>query len=141
LLSALGARALWTGALLGSLFLVSGISGAAALLMLFRVSDEERHALARWDLAAIGLELLLIALWIVGLATGGAAGRDAARLVLRGAYTAPFWTLVVAAGLVIPALLELLERRRGLPFTPAAPALVLAGGFALRFILVAAGQA
>jgi formate-dependent nitrite reductase membrane component NrfD len=141
LLSTLGARALWSSALLGPLFLVSGLSTGAAFMMLFPVSVEERHALARLDLVAIGLELALLALFLVGLSTGSAAARDAAGLVLGGAFTAQFWTLVVAAGLLVPALLELLEARLGLRFTAAAPALVIAGGFALRWILVAAGQA
>ena len=141
LLSTLGARALWSSALLGPLFLVSGVSTGAALMMLFPVSDEERHALGRWDLAAIGIELLLIALWLVGLATSGAAARDAAALVLGGRFTAQFWTIVVAAGLFVPALLEALEARLALRFTLAAPALVLVGGFAMRWVLVAAGQA
>ncbi|BDG06043.1 NrfD/PsrC family molybdoenzyme membrane anchor subunit [Anaeromyxobacter oryzae] len=140
LLSTLGARALWGSALLGPLFLVSGLSTGAAFLMLFPVSPGERTALARWDLVAIGGEVLLLALFLVGLSTGGAAGRAAAELLLGGAFTAPFWALVVIAGLAVPALLEALEARLHLRSTLAAPALVLAGGLALRFILVAAGQ-
>jgi formate-dependent nitrite reductase membrane component NrfD len=140
LLSTLGARALWGSALLGPLFLVSGISSGAALGMLLPVSSEERSFLARADMHAIWLEVALIAFFLVGLATGGAASRAAADLVLGGPYTAPFWALVVIAGLVVPATMELLERRLHLAFAAVAPALVLAGGFALRWILVAAGQ-
>ena len=139
LLSALGARALWGSALLGPLFLVSGISSGAALAMLLPVSAEERSFLGRADVHAMWLELALIAFFLVGLATGGAASREAAALVLGGPYTAPFWALVVIAGLVVPSALELLERRLHAA-TAVAPALVLAGGFALRWILVAAGQ-
>jgi protein NrfD len=140
LLSTLGARALWGSALLGPLFLVSGVSTGAAFLMLFPVSAEERHVLARWDLAAIGVELALLALFLVGLATGDAASRAAAELLLGGRYTAPFWALVVVAGLAVPALLEAIEGRLRLRAIAVAPALVLAGGLALRWILVAAGQ-
>jgi formate-dependent nitrite reductase membrane component NrfD len=139
LLSALGARALWGSALLGPLFLVSGISSGAALAMLLPVSAEERSFLGRADVHAMWLELALIAFFLVGLATGGASSREAAALVLGGPYTAPFWALVVIAGLVVPSALELLERRLHAA-TAVAPALVLAGGFALRWILVAAGQ-
>jgi formate-dependent nitrite reductase membrane component NrfD len=141
LLSTLGARALWSSALLGPLFLVSGFSTGAALLLLFRLSEEERHLLARWDRLAMALELVVLLLFLAGLATSGAAGKAAAGLLLGGAFTAPFWTLVVLAGLVVPSLLAALESRRGLPMTVAQPALVLAGGLALRWILVAAGQA
>jgi formate-dependent nitrite reductase membrane component NrfD len=140
LLSSLGARALWGSALLGPLFLVSGISSGAALAMLLPVTDDERGFLGRADVHAMWLELALIAFFLVGLGTGGAASRAAADLVLGGPYTAPFWALVVVAGLVVPSAMELLERRLHLAVTAVAPALVLAGGFALRWILVAAGQ-
>jgi formate-dependent nitrite reductase membrane component NrfD len=140
LLSTLAARALWSSALLGPIFLVSGLSTGAALLMLFPVSGEERHQLARWDLWAIGVEAVLLGLFLVGLASGTATGQAAAGLLLGGRFTAAFWLLVVGAGLTLPAVLELLEGRRLLRVTPAAPALVLVGGLALRWILVSAGQ-
>ena len=141
LLSTLGARALWNSALLGPLFLVSGLSTGAAFLMLFRITDDERHFLVRWDVLAIGVELALLLLFLVGLGTSDAAGRQAASLILGGPYTAPFWTLVVIVGLLVPALLETLESRLHYRVTAVAPLLVLAGGFALRWIFVAAGQA
>jgi protein NrfD len=140
LLSTLGARALWNSALLGPLFLVSGLSTGAAFLMLFRVTDDERHFLVRWDVLAIGIEFALILLFLVGLTSSDAAGRDAAALLLGGPFTAQFWTLVVIGGLLVPALLETLESRLHYRVTAMAPLLVLAGGFALRWIFVAAGQ-
>ncbi len=141
LLSTLGARALWSSALLGPLFLVSGVSTGAALLLLVPVSAEERHAVGRWDRLAIALELAVLALYLIGLATSGARGSAAAAELLGGAYTAPFFALVVAGGLLVPLLLGTLEARLGLRATLAAPALVLCGGLALRWILVSAGQA
>ena len=140
LLSTLGARALWNSALLGPLFLVSGLSTGAALMMLFRVTDDERHFLVRWDVLAIGIEFALILLFLVGLTSSGAASRDAASLLLGGRFTAQFWTLVVIGGLLVPALLETLESKLHYRMTVIAPLLVLTGGFALRWILVAAGQ-
>jgi formate-dependent nitrite reductase membrane component NrfD len=140
LLSTLGARALWGSALLGPLFLVSGLSTGAALLMLFRVTAEERHFLARWDLLAIGLEVVLLALFLLGLAAGDRQSQGAAALLLGGRFTAQFWALVVIAGLAVPALLEALEARLHLRASWVAPALVLVGGLSLRWILVAAGQ-
>ena len=140
LLSTLGARALWGSALLGPLFLVSGLSTGAALLMLSRVTAEERHFLARWDLVAIGLEVVLLALFLVGLVAGDRQSQGAAALLLGGRFTAEFWALVVIAGLAVPALLEGFEMRLHLRATWVAPALVLLGGLSLRWILVAAGQ-
>jgi protein NrfD len=140
LLSTLGARALWSSALLGPLFLASGLSSGAALLLLFRISPGERRVVARWDLLAMALEAVLLIFFVVGLVTGGAAGKDAARLLIGGRYTAAFWTLVVIAGLAVPSTLEWLESRLHLRATAAAPALVLLGGLSLRWILVVAGQ-
>jgi len=141
LLGTLGARAVWSSAVLGPLFLVSGISTGAAFLMLFPVDHDEHSRLRGWDLAAIGTELALLLLFLLGLTTGGAASRAAADLFLGGAYTAPFWALVVIAGLLVPLVVEALEARRGLKPTLIAPALLLTGGLALRWILVDAGQA
>jgi formate-dependent nitrite reductase membrane component NrfD len=139
LLSTLGARALWSSALLGPLFLVSGLSTGSALMMLFPVSPEERRVLVRWDLLAIGLELAILLLLLAGLSTAGAGGKEAAGLLLGGPFTAQFWTLVVIGGLLAPVLLEALEARSR-RVTAVAPLLVLAGGLALRWIFVAAGQ-
>ena len=139
LLSTLAARALWSSAILGPVFLVSGLSTGAALLMLFPVNQEERHILARWELWALGVEAVLLLLFLVGLASGTASGQAAAGLLLGGPFTAAFWALVVVSGVTLPALLEVLEGRRLVRVTPVAPALVLAGGLALRWILVAAG--
>jgi len=140
LLSTLGARALWTSALLGPLFLASGVSAGAAFLLLFRLSDDERHFVVRWDKLAIGLEVAVLLLFLAGLATSGAAGKEAVGMLLGGPFTSSFWSLVVLAGLAVPFLLETLESRLHLRATAVAPLLVLAGGFALRWIVVAAGQ-
>ncbi len=141
LLSTLGARALWNSALLGPLFLASGLSTGAAFLLLFRLSEDERCLVTRWDKLAMGLEVAVLLLFLVGLATSGVAGKEAAGLLLGGPWTAQFWSLVVIAGLAVPFLLEMLESRLHLRATVVAPLLVLAGGLALRWIMVAAGQA
>lgn len=139
LLGTLVARPLWNSALLGPLFLVSGISTGAALLMLLPLQRGEQHTLARWDTAAIALELLLLALLLLDLG-GGAVSSAAVGSLLGGAWTPVFWSLVVVGGLVVPLLLNGLELRRRLAPTLFAPALVLVGGLALRWVLVAAGQ-
>jgi protein NrfD len=140
LLGSLGARPLWSSAILGPLFLVSGLSTGAAFMMLYALRDEERVALGRADMALIAVELVLMGLWITGLATGGAAAREAVGVILGGPYTAAFWTLVVSLGLLAPLAAEWLELRHGAVPGRLAALLVLAGGFALRWILVYAGQ-
>jgi formate-dependent nitrite reductase membrane component NrfD len=140
LLGALGARPLWSSAILGPLFLVSGLSTGAAFMLLYRLNADERRLAGRADMLLIVAELALIGLWLAGLTTGGAAAREAAGLVLGGRFTAAFWTMVVAVGLLAPLAAEWLEHRHGLVPGRAAAVLVLIGGLALRWIIVAAGQ-
>jgi protein NrfD len=122
------------------LFLASGVSGRAALMML-ALSHSRHRMLLRWDMTAIGLESVLLGLYLLGLASSaGQIGQDAPALFLGGRFTAAFWALVVVAGLGVPLLLDGLERWRRLRPTPVSPALVLVGGLALRWILVLAGQ-
>jgi formate-dependent nitrite reductase membrane component NrfD len=141
LLGTMQARPLWNSAILGPLFLASGLSTGAAFLLLWRLSKEERMALGRMDMGLIVAELVLLGLWILGLATGGAAARAAVWNILGGPWTAAFWTLVVAMGLVTPLVAEWLEHRHGVAPGRLAAVFVLIGGFALRWILVYAGQA
>lgn len=141
LLGTLSARLLWSSALLGPLFMVSGFSTGAALLLLAKPDGEEHPLVARWDAVAIAVELGLLVVMLLAFASGGAPQRAAAEPLLGGSFTPQFWGLVVIAGLIAPLILELVELRRHSKPTFAAPALVLVGGFALRAILVAAGQA
>jgi formate-dependent nitrite reductase membrane component NrfD len=128
--------------LLGPLFLVSGVSTGAAFMMLFRLAHDEHATLRRWDVAAIGLEIVLLGMFFVELAAnGGQKGRAAAALFFGGGYTAVFWALVVITGLLTPLVLEVAEAKKGLRPALLAPALLLVGGLSLRWILVIAGQA
>jgi len=140
LLGTMAARPLWNSSLLGPLFLTSGLSTGAALLLLLRLDGPERSFLGRADRGLILLELLLLGLWMIGLATGGALSRSALWLLLGGPYTAAFWSMVVALGLLVPLAGELIESRHGILPGRAAALLVLTGGLALRWILVYAGQ-
>jgi formate-dependent nitrite reductase membrane component NrfD len=140
LLGTMAARPLWNSAILGPLFLVSGISTGAAFMLLYKLADKERKLLSRVDMGLIMVELLVIGIWLLGLASGGAASRDAVALFFGGPYTAAFWTMVVALGLVAPFLGELIEIRHKVVPGRMLAGLVLVGGFALRWIVVYAGQ-
>ena len=60
---------------------------------------------------------------------------------MGGSYTLAFWVLFVGIGLLIPMVLELLEIS-GVSKSLAmlAPVLVLVGGYALRHVVMDAGQ-
>jgi len=140
LLGTMAARPLWNSALLGPLFLVSGLSTGAAFMLLFGLTDAERKSLGRTDMAFIGIELAILAFWMMGLATGGSSSQGALAVIFGGPYTAAFWTLVVALGLLAPLTGEWLEYKHGAVPGKGTAILVLLGGFALRWILVFAGQ-
>jgi len=140
LLGTMAARPLWNSAILGPLFLVSGLSTGAAFLLLYRLADQERITLSKIDMGLIAVELLLIALWLIGLASGGAEARAAVGQFFGGPYTAAFWTLVIALGLVAPLVAEIIEHRHKVVPGRVTAVLVLIGGFALRWIVVFAGQ-
>ena len=170
LLSALGARPLWNSALLGPLFLFSGLSTGAAVLHLLahlgprasrdegRFGDALASAIAHWlrppvagdeghrklaqaDNSFLTIEFALLALYLGGLMTSTAAHQSAAHLLLNGPWAAPFWVLVVVSGILLPLGLQFLQAQRRIQSTLVPALLVLGGGLALRIILVAAGQA
>jgi formate-dependent nitrite reductase membrane component NrfD len=140
LLSALGARPLWSSAILGPLFLFSGLSAAAAFAHWASPDQPEREYLAKIDNQFLASELAMVFLFLIGLATSTEAHLQAAQLFLGGPYTAVFWVGVVGLGIVLPLIIQSLAVTHRVPHTPLAPILVILGGLALRFVIVSAGQ-
>jgi protein NrfD len=142
LLSAFSARPFWNTGILAPLFLVSGVSTAAAIVALLTQDHGERAWFTRIDIVLIAIELVLVGLFIINLATGSAAQIRALECcVMGGPYTFAFWVLFVGIGLLIPLVLEILEMR-GLGSTLAlvAAVLVLFGGYTLRHVMMQVGQ-
>jgi formate-dependent nitrite reductase membrane component NrfD len=141
LLSAFSARPFWNSGVLGPLFLVSGLSTAAALIALISRHKHEKELFTRIDLVIILAEIALVGLFLINLASGSAQQIEALDSIMGGPYTMVFWVLFVGIGLIIPLLLEMLEMR-GLLKSVAmvAPVLVLLGGYALRQVLLDVGQ-
>jgi formate-dependent nitrite reductase membrane component NrfD len=140
LLSAFNARPLWNTSILGPLFLVSGMSTGAAVILLLSKDHKERKIMSRIDILLIIIELFFITHLFMGFKAGSEAQINAVNLFLGGSFTAPFFTFVVILGLLLPALLEVLELR-GFKVPVVIPAiLILAGGLIFRFLIVEAGQ-
>jgi len=170
LLSTMVARPLWNVSILGPLFLVSGLSAGAALLHLMSAvlpprrpapqgllrgalgalvqplgaqPPEKRTAdsLIRADIALLAVELLMLGLLLVGLATGGASHAAALDLLMSGRFAVAFWGVLVALGIGLPLLLQGLELGHRIRHTVVPALLVLLGGYTLRWLMVNAGQA
>jgi formate-dependent nitrite reductase membrane component NrfD len=123
----------WSDArLMGALFLASGAStGMAAISLLLYLSGDAAgegfKKIKRADRFAIVFEMAVLVLFLVLL--GGAAAP-----LLSGHLAPLFWGGLVALGLVIPLLLDLLGGMRVPAAVPAV--LVLVGGFVLRYVIV-----
>jgi formate-dependent nitrite reductase membrane component NrfD len=169
LLSTMVARPLWNSAVLGPLFLFSGLSAAAAMVHLVASlvpghpaprgflggafamlvqplgerPPEPRTAdgLIKADLGFLAVELILIGLLFIGLVSSSASHLAAVDLLLTGKFAAVFWGVVICSGILVPLVLQWLELGHRIPHTILPALLVLAGGFALRWVMVNAGQA
>lgn len=141
LFSAFNARPLWNTSILGPLFLASGLSTGAAYIMLVSKSHAERLFFSKIDLVLIGIELFLIIHMFMGFLASTQVQIDAAMLFLGGPYTTVFWVFVVFLGMLLPALLEVLELRKYRVPVLIPGLLVLFGGLMFRFIIAYAGQA
>jgi len=168
LLNTMVARPLWNSAILGPLFLFSGLSAGAALIHLATAALPGRPApqglvggafaamwqpmgreapprstadqLTRADLAFLAIELVLIALLLANLYTSTASHAAAASLIASGPYAVAFWGVVVLLGIVVPLALQGLELGHRIPHTVLPALFVLVGGFTLRWVMVRAGQ-
>jgi protein NrfD len=140
LLSAFNARPLWNTSILGPLFLTSGLSAGAASTLILSKNVEERRQFARIDLVLIGIELFLIIHMFMGFLASTQVQIEAVHMFLGGPYTVSFWIFVVILGMIMPAVLEIMELGRfHIPaIIPAV--LVIFGSLMLRFIIVYAGQ-
>ncbi len=140
LLSAFNARPLWNTSIMGFLFLASGLSSGAAVIMWMSKDKMERHLISKVDVLLIGIELFLIIHLFMGFLAGPEVQIEAAKLFLGGKFTVIFWVVVVGLGVILPGILEILELRgKKIPiYIPAL--LILIGGLVFRYVIVEAGQ-
>lgn len=157
LLSAVTTIPLWNRAYLPLIFLMSGIStgiaGATGLTMVFEGLSETIHQYSLADDVLIVIELLVIGASVASLSQSGFAGRVSAYL-LNGQYMPIFWISIIALGLVLPVIISLaitvVCHPGGFEALPESVrdavhagmvvkyALVIQGGFFLRFIVLLA---
>ena len=133
-------RPIWADTrLLGLLFLVSGASAAAAVLLLLGRSrragaaPESLHWLERVDTWVTVLELVVLVLVVVSLGSVAEEWLSAWGLVLLVG--------VVLVGILLPLALHWRPRLLGRMSVPAAAVLALVGGFILRTVIVFSSQA
>lgn len=139
LLSTMQARPFWNSNVMGVLFLSSGLTAGTATAMLIARKAHEKRMLATVLTGTITAELVLLFLFVLGHATGGAMGQEMARLVLGGELTVHFLVFDVGIGLAVPLALLLAQLSGKARYTPFTPLLALFGGLMLRFTMVEGG--
>ncbi len=130
-------RPLWGDTtLLGILFLLSGVSAAAAAITLLsgrRANRETLHWLGNMDAVSSLLELLVLIVLVVSIGS-----------VVREVWGNAWGVLValgtVLAGILIPLVLHWRPNLLGRMSVPSAAALVLIGSFCLRAAVVIASE-
>jgi len=128
------AQPFWSeGRLMGALFLASGAStGMAAVSLILALTGggsnpglaKVKHA----DRYSMIIELVVLALFLALLGS-------AARPIVSGHFAPLFWGGLVALGLVVPLVLDVVGHGRK-ALGALAAVLVLVGGFILRYVIV-----
>ncbi len=165
LIGAMPARPFWNSPAIVLLFVLSALSGGVASVMLALAvfhkpggnpavaedRDKSAHALGSADAMLLLGELAIILLFLLFAQLSIGSVREAASVIhAGGALAAPFWGFVVLLGILIPAGMEmgviapkllsgkLFNSYRAVEIL--APVAILIGGFALRYVVVVAGQ-
>jgi len=164
LLGVLTARPFWNNPMLPMLFLVSALNTGTASICLvgcfvkgFGGMSRERIDTDKFVIHSIDFFLMLLSmistmLFVFGLYAAPQSSIEAANLIMGGEFTFLFWGLAVGLGILVPFALEVYEliphlisrvaMREHNPWISGALTLsVLTGGFALRYVVVYAGQA
>jgi polysulfide reductase chain C len=156
LLGAIPARPMWNTPMVAQLFLMSAMSsGVATVLLVASLMrshhlHSERHFLVSFDAMLIVLEVFMIIPFFLHQSLSTWSSSLSLNLVMGGSYTIPFWGGVVLLGLLIPLAIEGFElfpviwQEQAVKYSRLwgglSAALVLIGGFALRYVFVYAGQ-
>ena len=169
MLGAMPSRPFWNSPVLALLFLMSALStGVAGILFLKAVfdhrppvdasgaevavkTDRSSYLLSASDMMLVGFELLAVFLFIMFAYLTVGAQKVAISVILPGgSLSMLFWVGVVLIGMLLPAIIELryvvptlLYKKaytipRGVEMSVAA--VVLFGGFLLRYVVVIGGQ-
>ncbi|MBI4904952.1 MAG: polysulfide reductase NrfD [Acidobacteria bacterium] len=156
LLGAVQARPFWNTNLVAQMFLFSALSsGCAALLIALSLRRQQLDSiqlrfLYTIDVCLISLEFFIVLPYLIHGELSVEAVRQSLALVLGGPYTVAFWVFFLGIGLLLPLAIEVWElapavfsggslhhNRR---LTVLTAALVVFGGYMLRYIFVYAGQ-
>src|SRR3990170_4374179 len=163
LLGTITARPFWNNPMLPMLFLISAMmTGSAAICFVgcfvkgFRGMSRENVNTNKFMIHSIDFTLMVFSiisvfLFILGLYVSPRSSASAVHLIMGGEYTFLFWVFVVGVGILLPLALEVYEliphyiwrvelREHNPWISGMITTSVLIGGFAMRYIVIYAGQ-
>jgi len=146
LLGASFGRPFWGTPLLPYLFLVSGVlSGLAAIGLGLLIREEWRESITTYkvEMATSDISFHFLELFILILYLGTVNAPTAVEALITGDLNSYFILGVLVIGLIIPLILALYSIQKKAvsnPLTGFTFALVLIGGFLLRYVIVVGGQ-
>ena len=133
-----GAIKLWNSALIPILFVIAGVAGGLALLMVISVGNSALSTDVAVALRAvlIGYAVCVaIYLWVATYES--TAARDSAMRILKGGVASVFWLLVILLGIVVPIIMLFASDSTAVFII--AGILAIIGGVALRYSILKAG--
>lgn len=148
LLAQMQGRTLWHTALLPWLFLLGAVISALAVVILVSIAigkatelGDKFFSLGKLLSWLILLELGMIFSEVLILLNGGTDAVFSASVFLAGSYSFEFWVLEILLGAIVPLLILFNSKKaRRLSLQSIAAVLALIGIYAMRFVVVMAGQ-
>ena len=148
LLAQMQGKVLWHTALLPWLFLVGAVISGLAVAILVGIAMEKSEELGNRFFVLgkilawlVVLELVMVFTEVLVLLNGGSAAVLSAKTFLTGDYSFSFWVLEIFLGAIVPLLILFNPNRaKQLSFQSMAAVLILIGVYAMRYVVIMAGQ-
>jgi formate-dependent nitrite reductase membrane component NrfD len=140
-----GAIKLWNSGLVPILYVVSGLAGGLAVVMLVSLNQDAASlvTISNYLLAALVIDAIFVATYFWSATYSSVTARDSAVRVMKGKIAPAFWIGVVVLGLIIPIALvapfSLSQSASTVAFGIAAVGAII-GGIMLRYVILKGGM-
>jgi formate-dependent nitrite reductase membrane component NrfD len=139
-----GAIKLWNSAVIPILYVITGLTGGLAVVLLVSFNEDIARLLsiANYMLVALVVYAVFVAIYLWVATYGSVTARDSVVGILRGSVAPVFWLGVVLFGIVVPIVMvapfSVAKEASTVVFAVAAVCAIL-GGIALRYVILKAG--
>jgi formate-dependent nitrite reductase membrane component NrfD len=140
-----GAIKLWNSGLVPILYVVSGLAGGLAVLMLVSLNKDTASLVSIGNsmLGALVVDTIFVAVYFWSATYSSVTARDSAVMVMKGKIAPAFWIGVIVIGLIIPIVLvapfSLSQSASTVAFSIAAVCSII-GGIMLRYVILKGGM-